>query len=75
MGKVWLTAPAPAGGVTVALSSSNLNAVPIDAGILIPAGQYSVTFSIGTNAVKFDVSVVLTASLNGVQTTTVKVTH
>lgn len=39
---VLLSAPAPAGGVNVTLSSTNANAVPVQSSVSIPAGSTSV---------------------------------
>jgi hypothetical protein len=49
-GTVTLSAPAPAGGAVVTLTSSNIELAATLPRITVPAGQTSATFSIGTNA-------------------------
>lgn len=64
--RVTLDAPAPPGGISVALSSSSpLAAVP--AGIVVPEGQtVSTYFDVVTRTTPSAVDVTLTASANGV---------
>ncbi len=50
-GSVSLSAPAPAGGVTVKLASSNRNAAAVPAGVAVRAGARSATFKIQTRGV------------------------
>ena len=66
-GTVTLTAPAPAGGVVVALSSNNTLLVTVPATVTVPAGQTSATFPCGTNLLTglLDVLINISASLNG----------
>jgi hypothetical protein len=65
MGTVYLTAPAPAGGVDVALrSSSTLATVP--ATVTVPQGQTSAQFPIVTGASMRSVKVTILASYGGV---------
>ena len=52
-GTVTLTGPAPAGGKIVELGSSYPEFAPVPAGITIPAGATSGTFTIATSAVPF----------------------
>lgn len=68
-GTVTLTAPAPAGGVLIALSSaSSVVSVPVN--ITVPAGASSVTFAITTSALTATTSTTLSASYGGVTKTT-----
>ena len=63
-GTVYLTNPAPSGGASVALSSSNPVAqVPVS--VTVPAGQISATFNIKTLGSSSTVSLNLSATLNG----------
>jgi Concanavalin A-like lectin/glucanases superfamily/Bacterial Ig-like domain (group 2) len=61
-GVVSLSMPAPAGGVTVLLASSNSAVASVPSQVFIPAGQTSTTFSIIANGVTFSTSVTLTAT-------------
>jgi len=62
---VSLSAPAPAGGVTVNLVSSDPTAATVPATVTVPAGSSSVSFAIGTVAVATDRTVSITATLSG----------
>jgi hypothetical protein len=48
-GTVTLSAPAPAGGAVIALSSSNLELAATMPSVIVPAGATSATFTVGTN--------------------------
>jgi hypothetical protein len=61
-GIVSLSMPAPAGGATVLLASSNSAVASVPSQVFIPAGQASTTFSITTNGVTFSTPVTLTAT-------------
>jgi hypothetical protein len=50
-GTVTLTAAAPSGGFTVALSSDNTTAATVPASVTVPAGSTSARFPIATNVV------------------------
>ncbi len=63
-GTVTLSAPAPAGGATVALSSSN-GAARLPSSVFIPAGATSATFTVNTSIVLFSTSATISASYNG----------
>ncbi len=63
-GTVTLTGPAPAGGLSVALSSSS-GAATVPTSVAVPAGKVSATFPIATATVTTQVVATLTASLNG----------
>ena len=73
-GTVFLSRPAPAGGMGVALhSNSVLAAVP--AGVVVPEGATSVDFPITTSPVGTDTTVNITAILNALtQTATLTIT-
>jgi hypothetical protein len=56
-GAVFLTAPAPSGGMSIGLSSSNTAAATVPANVTVPAGATSATFAIDTNPVDFNPNV------------------
>jgi len=58
-----LNNPAPSGGVTVTLSSSNPSAAPVPASVVIPAGSYLENVSITTGTVTAVTDVTITATL------------
>jgi hypothetical protein len=62
-GTVNLDIPAPAGGLTVDLSSNNAAAI-VAATVIVPAGATSTTFAISTISVATDRTVTITASVN-----------
>src|SRR5712664_4069731 len=61
-GTVTLSAPAPAGGAQVALSSSNTAAARVPSSAIIPAGATSATFTVNTSIVLTSTSVRISAS-------------
>ena len=63
-GLVLLGSPAPAGGATVALASTSLNAT-VPTSVVIAAGQYSAPFTVTTRSVAVDGSAVLSATAFG----------
>jgi len=63
-GTVTLTGTAPAGGITVALSSGSASAL-VPASVLVAAGQATATFPITTSPVSADTAVLLSASYGG----------
>jgi hypothetical protein len=67
-GTVSLGGPAPAGGATVALTSSNVNAV-VPATVLVPAGARTATFAIKTQQVAASTPVTIAATYHGVRLT------
>lgn len=67
-GTVVLSAAAPAGGATVALSSNIPQATP-PATVFVLAGATSATFTLNTSSVPASTSGVLTASLGGLSVT------
>jgi hypothetical protein len=65
---VQLTGPAPAGGFSVALASTNPAAVPQSV-VVVPAGAASAAFSITTSAVAANTVATISATANGVTKT------
>ncbi|HEX3303741.1 MAG TPA: hypothetical protein VHR64_12725, partial [Thermomicrobiales bacterium] len=64
-GTATLNGPAPAGGVVVALASSNTAAFRVPSSVTVPGGATSATFSITTSYVTSTTSVTLSASFDG----------
>ena len=64
-GRVTLSAPAPAGGAVVALTSSNSSA-QVPASVTVPAGATSVAFSVTPSVVSAKQTATITASFRGV---------
>jgi len=58
-----LNNPAPSGGVTVSLSSSNPSLAPVPASVVIPGGQYLASVSMTTGTVKAVTEATITAAL------------
>ena len=67
-GKVTLSAPAPAGGLSIALSSNNSSAT-VPASVNVTAGRSTATFTVTTTAVTPSTTATITASYNGVNKT------
>lgn len=65
-GTVTLSGPAAAGGVVVALASSNTAVATVPASVPVPAGSTSATFPVITQAVATAVQVSITASVEAV---------
>jgi hypothetical protein len=63
-GSVTLSAPAPSGGIVVALSSSSGSATLL-ATVTVPAGSVSTSFTIATSAVSSNQTATITASYAG----------
>jgi len=73
-GTVTLTGTAPAGGVSVALSSSDTTVATVPASVTVPAGATSATFTVSTISVASATPVTISASAGGVtQTATLAV--
>lgn len=70
-GTVTLDGPAPAGGVVVALSSSNTTVAQVPADVTVTEGESSATFSITTSPVSETKAVGIGATLGGATTTAV----
>ncbi|MGC8882120.1 MAG: right-handed parallel beta-helix repeat-containing protein [Bryobacteraceae bacterium] len=62
---ITLSSPAPAGGVTVALSAAPSGVVSLPASVLVPAGAAGAQFLIQAGAVTTETTVVVTAAWNG----------
>jgi hypothetical protein len=73
-GTVFFSAPAPAGGTSVTLSTSNSGAATVPGIVVVPAGQKSANFTVTTFAVTADTSVTISAFLDAIRTATVLVT-
>lgn len=65
-GTVSLDAPAPAGGLVVALSSSNSAVVSLPASATIPVGAVTATFNAATSSVSSSTVVTLSGTAGGV---------
>jgi hypothetical protein len=75
-GTVALTAPAPAGGAVVTLSSSKPSLASVPSTVLVAAGTISKTFTITTSSTRKSASVTVAASYAGVtKTATLSVAH
>jgi hypothetical protein len=61
-GTVTLASAAPAGGTSVALSSSNTAVATVPAGVTVPEGQTSASFAVSTDSVSSSTSVTISAS-------------
>ena len=64
VGTVGLAAPAPSGGATVMLSSSNPAVATVPASVLVPAGLASATFTVNTSSVSSTTLVNISATYN-----------
>jgi len=60
-GTVFLSSPAPAGGISVTLATSNSSVVVVPGVVNVPAGQTSANFTVTTFAVGTNTSVTITA--------------
>ncbi|RYG38196.1 hypothetical protein EON81_04300 [bacterium] len=65
-GTITLSAVAPVGGVTVALTSNNTNLIAVPATVTVPEGQQTVNFELDTQVVATTTPVIIRASLLGV---------
>lgn len=61
-GTVQLSAPAPAGGLSVTLSSANTAVATVPASVVVPAGASTATFTVSTQAVATATPVDISAS-------------
>lgn len=64
-GTVTLNTPAPSGGATVALASSDPSAVPVPSSVVVPAGSFTTMFATTDNYAGTPKKVTVTASYNG----------
>ena len=60
-GRVFLSSPAPAGGVSVTLATSNRAVATVPGIVSVPAGQTSATFTVTTFAIANNTVVTITA--------------
>jgi hypothetical protein len=60
-GTVFLSAPAPAGGISVTLATSNFNVARVPGVVDVPGGQTSASFTVTTFAVGNNTSITITA--------------
>ncbi|OLE39796.1 MAG: hypothetical protein AUG00_00715 [Candidatus Rokubacteria bacterium 13_1_20CM_2_70_7] len=63
-GTVVLNAPAPVGGVTVALQSNDLSVATVPASLTVPAGASSANFTISTGAANVPKGVTISAAFD-----------
>jgi hypothetical protein len=68
-GTVTLSGPAPAGGATVTLTSSNTAAAQVPASVVVPAAASSATFTITTSTVSSSTTSTISASFGGTKPT------
>ena len=67
VGTVTLTGVAPAGGLTINLSSSNATVASVDTQVTVPAGQSSVNFAVVTFPVATQRTATITATQGAIQ--------
>jgi len=65
-GTVSISGPAPVGGATVGLSSSNTSAATVPTSVTIPAGSTTATYPVATLQVSATTTPTVTATYNGV---------
>ena len=65
-GTVTLTAPAPGGGLIVALSSSNPSRATVPSTVTVPTGSATASFTVTTTSVNKKTVVTISAAYNGV---------
>ena len=68
-GKVFLSGPAPAGGLPVSLTSSKSTAAQVTSSVTVQAGATTATFTVSTSSVAADTVVGIIASHNLVKRT------
>lgn len=74
-GTVTLTGPAPAGGISVTLSSNNTAVATVPVSVLVPQGATTASFTINTSGVASSNQVTISASYSGtLQTAVISVT-
>ncbi len=66
---ISLDAPAPAGGVTVALGSDNPVVAPVEASVSIPAGEVTARFRVPSTPVAQSIPVIVSATAGGITLT------
>jgi hypothetical protein len=72
-GTVFLSAPAPAGGINVTLATSNSSAAQAPGIVNVPGGQSSASYPLTTFAVSADTAVTITAFFDTTRTATITV--
>ena len=70
-GVVYMTGPAPPGGVVITLGSSDPNVASVPATVTIPEGQWMANFTITTVAPEFDEDVTISATYGSMTKTAV----
>jgi hypothetical protein len=70
IGTVFLSAPAPAGGASVTLSTSNFSAGQAQPVVIVAAGQTSANFTVTTFSVSANTTVTITAFLGSASRST-----
>ena len=76
VGTAALTSPAPSGGATVALTSSQSAVATVPASVVVAAGATSATFTVSIAATKRNAVATISASYAGVtKTTIIKITR
>src|SRR5712691_3515774 len=65
IGTVTLSAPAPAGGAQVTLSSNDPPVATVPSSVTVPAAATSATFTVSTNAVSTSTLATISGSYNG----------
>ena len=66
VGTVTLSAPAPPGGATVSLESSNLDIVKVPSSVVVAAGQIRNTFVVASTTIRFPTPATIEARYAGV---------
>jgi hypothetical protein len=70
-GTVTLDRPAPTGGVSIALASSNTAAATVPASVIVAPGSTSASFTVSTTTASTNTSSTISATLNGITRTAV----
>ena len=65
-GTATLDNPAPADGVVIVLTSSNMSVAQVPPNVMVPAGTMTASFTVTTSAVTRNTSVTISASYDGV---------
>ena len=60
-GTVFLSSPAPSGGISITLSTSNSSAARVPGIVTVPGGQTSASYTVATSAVSTNTAVTITA--------------
>ena len=65
IGTITLTGPAPVGGTSFALTSSNPTVLQVPSNVMVPAGLTTITFNLTSTPVTANASVLVSASASG----------